>query len=523
MNLKKLLILLTVISCTGVIDARAAGRQPVTTLNEFTAEEGSPFRDVADQGGSSSLEENIFYVGCENCSDTDPGYGLDPSAPFCTFERALDEVIDCEGAVIRALGGTYNEQLRINKSGSPDRPLLIEPCSGSLPVLDGTGLVGVWEGTSWHGLAGMYDVSNVIFRGFVLQNCRDYHYREPIQSGITIGYGFQATTCTNIEIADLRIRDTDHGGIVFDGGCSRFIASGNEVTGTNRLEEDRIAGSVHEAVTVSGCSSFLLERNNIHDVYEEGIDIKDGSSNGVVRHNLVSLTGATGIYLNNAVYIDVYGNRIFHPGGYRDPASDSGDGISLSIGDGATGPDTTSLNRIFRNTIMEASRQGVSFYSRGLTDGEIGGNLIFNNTIHRSGWARNGGYSIYLGAVEISRDNLIFNNIFSSSDAWKTEIRGSTEGVEGHHNLFYNTYGLPEIYIENIDPWYPSDSVFGDPLFTDPLSGDFSIEAGSPAIDLGVCIEGGLFFGEGIDAGVFEFNDGGWRSNCPPAPIAAGR
>lgn len=494
---------------------------PAQRSGHIRADEGSGHRTVAGAAESASIEEEIFYVGCENCSDTDPGFGSDPATPFCTFERALDEVTDGEGGIIQFLGGFYNEQLRIDKSGSPEQPLIIEPCPGTLPVIDGTGLVGTWEEIYWHGLAGMYDVSHVILRGLVLQNCRDYHYREPKQEGATIGYGFQASACTGIEITGLRIRDTDHGGMVFDDGCSRFVVSENEVTGTNRLEEERIAGSAHEAITVSGCDSFLVERNYVHDVFEEGIDIKDGSSAGLVRRNTVGFTGSIGIYLNNAVNIDVCSNRISYPGGYIDPGGQAGDGISISIGDGASGPDTTSFNRIFRNTIMEASRQGISFHDRGVSEGEISGNLVFNNTVYRSGWPLNGGYSIYLSAGEVASGNSIYNNILSTSDAWQVEIYGSTGGFEGSHNLFYNTYGSSDI--ERIDPWYPSGSVFGDPLFTDPVNGDFSLESGSPAIDIGVCTAGGFFFGEAADAGAVEFNDGGRRSSCPPAPIRSGR
>ena len=453
-----------------------------------------------------------FYVGCTDCSDTEPGYGIDPSSPYCTIMRALEEVEEGAGAVIRVLPGTYFEQVKIKKSGTAESPLILEAGESDTVRVDGTGLMGHWDGMSWNCVLGVSGASNVIVRGLVIQNALDHRYREPIQEGTPIGYGVVVCGSQEVTLDNLLVRETDHGGIILEGGSSNIRLTGCEVTATNRLEEDWIAGSAHEAVTVSGCTDYMVEDNYVHDVYEEGIDIKDGSHDGIVRRNIVERTGAVGIYLNNSWNSDVYDNDVIDVGHYRDPASDSGEGIVLTTGDGALGEMKVNHNRIFRNLIRGSSRQGIAMHNRTSSESEIAGNLIFNNTVFGCGWATNGGCSLYLAASEIASDNHIFNNIFSSSHSYRDEVCGKTDGVEGYNNLYFNTYGYPPV--EEIDPWYPSNSVSGDPMFTDPDSGDFMPGAGSPAIDMGKCISGGSFSGNGIDAGAIELDDGGGSSRC---------
>ena len=455
-----------------------------------------------------------LYIGCEECSDTDPDFGRSPDRPFCSFERALYEVVDGEGALIHVMGGTYNEQVRIRKSGREDSPLVIEPFPGDSVILDGTGHMAVWDDILWHGLLGTYDVSHVILRGMTIENVLDHRYREPVQQGDPLGFGVQVSASNHVVLENLLVRNVDHGGIVFDGGSSDFEIVGNEVTRTNRIEEDRIAGAVHEAITVSCCQGFIIEKNNVHDVYEEGIDVKDDSREGRVRYNTVARTGAIGIYLNVASRIDVYRNVVQDAGNYRDPASDSGDGICLSAADGTCAGYQVNDNRIFRNRISNSSRQGISVHSRGATDYEIVGNRVFNNTIHGSGWTTSGGFSIYLAADGIADDNVIFNNIFSTGNGWIEEVHGNTAGFSGHHNVYYNTYASPETEIEDLDPWHPSESVLGSPSFVDPEEGDFTLGEESVAIDEGICLPGCIYHGEAVDAGAFEFVDDGNRHHC---------
>jgi len=434
--------------------------------------------------------------------------------PFCTFEKALDTVAEGQGATIQVLEGTYNEQVRIKKSGSPSKPLLIEPAPGNSVIIDATGLIGGWDETYWYGIVGVYSASHVTIRGLTLRNARDYRYREPVQPGIDpIGFGVEVDESDNISLEFNTVTTTDHGGIIVSGSSEVRIIS-NEVTATNLIEEDWIAGAVHEALTITGCNDFLVEYNYVHDAFEEGIDVKDASFDGEVRFNAVSYTGSAGIYINSASNVDVYGNWIHDAGNHRSPASDSGDGIALSTGDGTSGYQVN-YNRIFRNQIWNSSRQGISIYNRSSSTTEIIGNQIFNNTVHYSGWTTNGGYSLYFDAEDIAFGNEFFNNIFSTSNAWKDEVRGDLSGNTGYNNLFYNTYDPDHITLADLDPWYPSDSVMGLPEFLDIAIGDFSLKPGSAAIDAGACSAGQIYYGQAVDIGANEHDDSGASAVCP--------
>jgi len=65
-------------------------------------------------------------------------------------------------------------------------------------------------------------------------------------------------------------------------------------------------------------------------------------------------------------------------------------------------------------------------------------------------------------------------------------------GPNTSHNLFYNT-----------GQGAGTNQVSGDPMFVDPLNGDFHLRAGSPAIDSGTDMDLPAL-GAGPDIGVFE-------------------
>lgn len=455
-----------------------------------------------------------YYVGPAPCSDTDPDYGADITMPFCTFEKALDSVAQGQGATIQALEGTYNEQVRIIKSGSPTKPLVIEPVPGNAVIINGTGLNGCWDETYWHGIVGVYSASHVTLRRLTIRNARDHRYREPVQPGIDpIGFGVEVSESDNISLELNTVTTTDHGGIVVSGSSAVRVIS-NEVTATNLLEEDGIAGAVHEALTISGCADFIVEYNYVHDVFEEGIDVKDASSGGEVRYNAVAYTGAVGIYINSANSVDVFGNWVHDAGNYRSPAGDAGDGIALATGDGTSGYQVN-YNRIFRNQIWYSSRQGLSIYNKSASTTEIIGNQFFNNTVYYSGWSTNGGYSLYFDAEDIAFDNEFFNNIFSTSNAWKDEVRGDLSGNSGYNNLFYNTYDPDHLLLADLDPWYPSGSIMAVPEFQNPAIGDFSLKPGSAAIDAGACSAGQIYYDLTVDIGANEHDDSAESAFCP--------
>ena len=56
----------------------------------------------------------------------------------------------------------------------------------------------------------------------------------------------------------------------------------------------------HEALSVVGVSRFVVANNHVHDTLKDGIDVKESSSDGDLRNNLVEWNCSVGIYVNEA-------------------------------------------------------------------------------------------------------------------------------------------------------------------------------------------------------------------------------
>jgi hypothetical protein len=138
------------------------------------------------------------------------------------------------------------------------------------------------------------------------------------------------------------------------------------------------------------------------------------------------------------------------------------------------------------------------------------GIVMENNLVHNT---KTGGYHQHYG-----RDNIIRNNIFAESmdgqiqrsrredhtsfhftrnivywgnDSPLLSQSATDEQVVFHHNLYWNTAGKVDFNGLTLEQWQQlpggkgEGSIVADPLFVDPLHGDFRLRPGSPAAKIG--------------------------------------
>ena len=189
-------------------------------------------------------------------------------------------------------------------------------------------------------------------------------------------------------------------------------------------------------------------------------------------------------------------------------------------------------NNLFVGNTCDEDGAGIDVYRSPLA-------IIANNTFHNNQAVDDGGGMMLgsTGGVQVS------NNLFTSNSAIGTgggiRVNGSTPTLL-NNDVWSNT---PNNYFGISDPTGSAGNISVDPLFTNPGGDDFSLLAGSPAIDAGTSLgspnedlvgqvrplDGDASGGPQFDMGAYEFrpftdSDGdGWDDlddNCPLLPNA---
>ncbi len=430
---------------------------------------------------------NTYYV---SAAGNDANTGIDAAQPFKTFKKAITVAV--AGDVILAKGGTYSEKITVSKSGTAGAPITIKNMSGETPVLDGTGM----SPGDGDGMITIANQSNIVINGFEIRN-----FKANSNSSVPIGISVEGSGA-NIELLNNKIHNIEnpngnaHGIAVY--GTNGSTAITNIVVTGNEIYNCKLGQS--ESLVLNGnVDGFRVNNNTIHDNDNIGIDFigyegtassNDNTRNGECIGNTVYNITSVG----NPTYSDACAGGIYVDGGKnilidRNSVKNCDIGIEVAT---ERGPVTTGIT-VANNVITDCKPQaGISFGSAG---GSAGGGVenlkVFGNTLY------NNSASVQIQNAN-SSTNLIKGNIFKGG----TAIEGSIGS-----NVFAN-------------------NVTADPLFVNASAGDFSLMAGSPAIDAGAEVSGSVDYlgnprvaGVKVDAGAVEYQVGAVLVPVVPVPV----
>jgi len=298
----------------------------------------------------------------------------------------------------------------------------------------------------------------------------------------------------------------------------------------NGLEESYEGVLIALGTTTPNTSTGDVFANNV--LHDNGSGINTSSGNcGTMRHTNLDFHGNTsynnssGLYPGCADNITIHDNMLYN----NTLAGSENYGIGM-----------TSINnsQIYNNRIYNNANDGIQLYGDSISSGsgnEFYNNLIYGQTIHgfESGFDLNcncccsnnklhhnviygNTYNIRSGSVAggnsgnkfynntlygATESNVIFtsdnqgidleNNILSAStnEDFKS-LATITTGLTLGHNLYYNSSNNlvnnngATYTAATITSW-ESSAVTGDPKFNNAAGGNFTLEAGSPAIDAG--------------------------------------
>lgn len=404
-----------------------------------------PPRTADITGRTTTPTSAATYYVAPTGDDANPGT---EAQPWRTIGRAANTLTAGDTVYIKA--GTYHERVVPQYSGSAGQFITYAAYPGHQVTVDGSG-VSVPE---WGGL---FDLSG-----------RDYIRVTGLRIVNSAQAGILADTSSHLLIENNYTYNTVSSGIGVWKSHDVVVAGNEVVLACNDGDQ--------EDITIAGTDTFEVRDNHVHDGGPgtnggEGIDVKDGSSNGRVYRNHVHHLQRVGIY------VDAWDKHTYNIEVYQNVVHDiAAMGISLASEMGGLLEDIRVYNNIvYNNRHVGVWLSGCCPESPTHPVREI---QIVNNTLYDNGWEGWGG-GIGVENTEVRtvtlRNNLVSQNLYFQI---ALDPAVPSQQVTVDHNLI-------DGYRGSEGETRGSDYVEGDPRFIDAPAGDLHLRSDSPAIDRG--------------------------------------
>ncbi|RZN38003.1 MAG: DUF1565 domain-containing protein [Methanophagales archaeon ANME-1-THS] len=360
--------------------------------------------------------------------------------PWRTIQHAADTMVAGDTVYIRA--GTYHERVVPQNSGSSGNYITYTAYPGDTVTIDGAGITLPQD---WGGLFDVTDKRYITISGLRIINAGPNANNAGILVDLSSYITIENCSTQNTVSSSIGIWNSKH-----------ITIDGNEIVlACNDGEQ--------ECITVAGTDTFEVKNNHVHhggpgSIGGEGIDIKDGSSNGRVYKNHVHDLNRLGMYVEpwdkHTSIIDVYQNIVHdcHGNGFC-VASEAG-GLLEHVS-------------FYNNIAYRNEECGFNFghygeediLSRPLKDIKVINNVFYNNG--KGSWG--GGISVESRDAE---DTTIRNNIISKNLVFQMNVEVSIPNLIIDHNLIDGYRGFDS-------ETYGTDFLEGDPRFQNPSGVNF--------------------------------------------------
>lgn len=203
----------------------------------------------------------------------DPNNGNDASSglegnPYRTLQKALS--VARPGTTIRLASGTYQEANQTVTGGTASEPIIIEPEPNARPILDGN--------------LNTLNAIRVIHSYYTIRNLEIRNTKEGVRLEGVTGVILENNIIHHVNNEGLRLhffatRNTIRNNTIYSCG----LTSNGEGIYIGTAPEQRYKNN-----GLPDTSSYnLISGNEIYDVHEEAIDIKEDASFNTVENNIV--------------------------------------------------------------------------------------------------------------------------------------------------------------------------------------------------------------------------------------------
>lgn len=439
-----------------------------------------PMVALAESGGEGI--GTIYYV-ATNGNDSNPGT---EAQPWLTIQKAAD--IMTAGNTVYIKEGVYNEEVIPQNSGNSGNYITYAAYPGDTVIIDGNGI-----SLPSNYLSGLFDVSDksyIKISRLKIINAGPNRYNA----------GIMISNSSYIIVEKTHTYNTVSSGIGV-WWSNNIIIDNNEV-------ELACNDGTQECITIAGTDTFEVKNNHVHDAGPstnggEGIDVKNGSSNGKVCNNFVHHLNRLGIY------VDAWDKHTYNIEVSKNVVSDCDFGVVVASEQGGLLEDIKIYNNIVHNNKfvgITIAGWGGDFWP--VSEHPTRNIEIINNTVY------NNGHDIWGGGIWVynpdARNIIIRNNICSQNLSFQIVVDSDIPVQDLNLTVDYN---LIDGYRGYDGEMYGSDYVEGNPMFANPSQADFHLQENSPAIDSGSSFDSpeddfdGNRRPEGIDhdMGAYEF------------------
>lgn len=448
---------------------------------------------IAGPGSSST-----HYVS-PNGSDDGPGSS---ERPWATVNHAAQQAQAGDTIIILAGHYVLSDQIRPRNSGRPDAWITFIGDQAGNTTIDAA---KVPRSSLFHSGEPRQDYDNGVFQ------IKDVSFIRVMQLSIVNSQdaGFTIRDSSHIDLLNNSTNGTFSSGIaVWDtnhqGKATHHIRIlGNTIKRPNNWDSappdmPRVGVSPQESLSIAGAIDFEVAYNEVYGSDEGGIDIKETSKHGKVHHNLVHDIGL-------GIYVDAWFGTLSDVEIYSNVVHDCRTaGIGLSVEQGTSVEDI----HVYKNVVFNNQGSGL-YFSRWGANNERRNIKIDHNTFYHNGygppavaqtyyWMTGG---LYLYSTKV-RDITISQNIFSKnrgfqigyselflegSRSWQSIAEEKAIKITGNLVDGENAIGTPiesgGDLIDRVKIYAVAGAhaVFGDPLFNNIATQDFTLRSGSPA------------------------------------------
>jgi nitrous oxidase accessory protein NosD len=424
---------------------------------------------------ASMVSASEFHVTTTG-DDDDTGGTLDP---WQTIQHAASTATAGDTVIVH--GGTYSEAVVFANDGTAQQPITFRAATGETVIVDGAGITL----PGWGGLLTISERQHIVIDGLQVRHAGPNNEN----AGILIDES------NHIAVRNCTTYDTRSSGI------GAWDSTDIEIL-DNRIELACNDGS-QECLTVAGTDGFLVRGNEVFNGGPgtqggEGIDLKDGSSNGLVEHNHVHDLNRLGIYVDSwddHTHDIVVRNNTVH--------DIQASGMAVAAENGGLLQDIW----IYNNVVHQNRYTGITIAGWGepVPSHPIDRVWIVHNTFVDNGDTWGGGI---LFENTDATNVVVRNNLVSENLSFQIADEGSGAGTVVDHNLIDGFRG------DTFEIWGTAP-LTGNPHFVSPATRDFRIEPGSAAVDTASASDavttdhdrGARPLGAGFDVGAFEYGN----------------